>query len=212
MWRWRQRGGTECTAGGSAVVRRLIRAGRRPLQHWTDVHQRLGMHTKCCFYELWQSAASEELKKQRHNAGSPLFQRETLVQAVYLPHTHTIQPELLPMCWSCARILSFGLQVQDKTGRRWLCVVDTITECTSSASPHTPWYLLQDGVNDLHEIYRWISAVRGAWEVRMHFFNHLALSLYEMSRCYVIGRLCLGTDPELCAGFLCFSMWTCAIS
>ncbi len=115
-----------------------------------------------------------------------------------------IPPEFLPMRLSCAWIPPFGLQVQDKTGRRWrLCVVDTVCECTLSASPHTAWHHLQDGVNDLHEIYRRISTVRGAWEVRKHIFYHLASSLCELSGCYVIGPLGLGTRiPSAASAFL----------
>lgn len=173
MWGCGQRGGTECTAGGSAVVRRVMRAERRPSQRWTDMHQkhwnahkmlRLRTVTRRC---MWRS-------------------KET---AIYISlsrfATETILPELLPM-FSSAWFPPFGLQVQDKTGRRWrLCVVDTISECTLSASPHTPWHLLQDGVNDLHEIYRRISAVRGAGEVRTHI-SFVIIRHYLCMKCHCV--------------------------
>ena len=42
----------------------------------------------------------------------------------------------------------------------------------TASSPPRRWQLRQDGVNDLHEVYRWIPAVRGAGEVRKHVCFH----------------------------------------
>lgn len=84
--------------------------------------------------------------------------------------------------------------------------MDTVCECTLSASPHTPWHL-QDGVNDLHKVYRRVSAVRGAGEVRKRVLS-LSSSLYEMSAGYVMGSL--GTQIANSAYLVRFCDSACA--
>ena len=201
--------GPSAQLGVGAVVRRLMRAERDDPDGAARTRTAdTGMHTKCCVYELWQTSVCEEKTKKKKNETAndkrrklPLVHVEAFAQEAHLPQKTPSRQSSRRCASAVHESLRLPCRVQD--WNRAALTTECGGYCWVSAPyprlrPHTNWHHRQDGVNDLHEIHRRISAVRGAGEVRELFFFVLFRGFFPpIIIIFIWHHLCMKCQPVM---------------
>lgn len=173
-----QRGGTERPAGGRCASAASDARPETSRHRAGRICSRgAGMHTKCCAHEEWQETACEQ-PAENTEASRGLLARRTDGRAYSGAHLRR-SSDPLQLCMNPP----LGLRLQSQTGRCWRACVPSVRAPFSAS---TTWHFRQDGVNDLHEIYRRISAVRGAGEVRAHIYIFFIISFNLSMKCHAV--------------------------
>ena len=209
VWGCRKRGGPERTAGGRCgSAASDARRERRPWRRRTDTHRRhRDAHKMLRLRAVTNLRVWRKKKKKKNETANdkrrklPLVHVEAFAQEAHLPQKTPSRQSSRRCASAVHESLRFPCRVQD--WNRAALTTECGGYCWVSAPyprlrPHTPWHHRQDGVNDLHEIHRRISAVRGAGEVRELFFFVLFWGFFPpIIIIFIWHHLCMKCQPVM---------------